>query len=285
MKGTTKSLGKKDKFDKFYTKKNVVLTCLQEINDLDSYDLIIEPSAGSGAFVKALDGYNVLSFDIEPELDIIKKKDWFDVDLISIKNEHDKILIVGNPPYGTSGNEAMKFFNHGAKIADTIAFILPRSFMKISVQNRMDLNYKLDNEPGLLLPEESFELNGESYNVPSVFQVWRRTDTPRTKSALKKTTEYFEFTTPDNADLRIQRVGGRAGKASLDLNVAKSSNYFIKLSDKLPLTKEEFVSLVNELEYPSLDYTVGPRSLPKPELIESFEMKLKTLKENKKDMS
>lgn len=38
--------------DKFYTQYNVATECINLIPDLDSYDLIIEPSAGNGSFSK-----------------------------------------------------------------------------------------------------------------------------------------------------------------------------------------------------------------------------------------
>jgi len=45
----TKSLGRKDVYDRFYTKHDIVDLCLSYI-DVAKYDMIIEPSAGNGAF-------------------------------------------------------------------------------------------------------------------------------------------------------------------------------------------------------------------------------------------
>ena len=50
--------------DKFYTQIKIAKECIDLVPELDSYDLIIEPSAGSGSFSSQLD---CLAYDIEPE--------------------------------------------------------------------------------------------------------------------------------------------------------------------------------------------------------------------------
>ena len=70
----------------------------------------------------------------------------------------------------------------------------------------------------------------------------------------------------------MQRVGGNAGKASLDLNRSPSSNYFIQnLSN---LSNEDFVTLINTLTFPTIAFTVGPKSLSKGELVSVIEQAL-----------
>jgi hypothetical protein len=50
--------------DKFYTQVEVAKECIDLVPDLDTYDLIIEPSAGNGSFSSQL---NCIAYDIEPE--------------------------------------------------------------------------------------------------------------------------------------------------------------------------------------------------------------------------
>ena len=50
--------------DKFYTQVEVAKECIDLVSDLDTYDLIIEPSAGNGSFSSQL---NCIAYDIEPE--------------------------------------------------------------------------------------------------------------------------------------------------------------------------------------------------------------------------
>lgn len=268
MIGTTKSKGQKDDLDKFYTKDFIAEECISLV-DLGKYDLIIEPSAGSGSFSNKIK--NCLAFDLEPEGKNIKKADWFKVDKSDFTGE---VLVIGNPPFGVQGKLAVDFFNESAKFAKTIAFILPLSFKKNSVQNRIDLNFHLEKE--FILPKNSFTLNGEDYNVPSVFQVWTRRSQKRKKIRLPLTSEFFDFVTKEEADIRIPRVGGSTGVASLSLEGAKSSNYFIKNNSWM--SDREFVEMINKITFPSISYTVGPKSLPKGELVYEVEKYLEELK-------
>ena len=136
---TTKSLGQKDKLDKFYTKKEVASICISQLN-LDNYDVIIEPSAGSGNFSSQIEG--CIAYDIAPEHPDIIQQDFLTLEIDeNIKDK--KILVIGNPPFGVQNNLAIAFFNRSAEFADTIAFILPKSFRKQSVQNRLSLDFSL----------------------------------------------------------------------------------------------------------------------------------------------
>ena len=264
MSGETKSVGQKHNLDKFYTKISIVEQCLSLL-DLSKYDLIIEPSAGNGSFSKKM---NCIAFDLEPEADSIIKADWFKVDKTKYSG---KILIIGNPPFGQQNTLSVSFFNESAKIADTIAFILPLSFKKISLQNRLDLNFSLKEE--LILPENSFILNEEEYSVPCVFQIWER-GIIRKKVNLPITSNLIDFTKDSlNADFRVPRVGGNASKASLNLNGALQSNYFI--INKTNFSNEELVNIINKINFPSISFTVGPKSLSKGEFIYELETYIK----------
>lgn len=267
MAGETKSKGRKDELDRFYTPEQIVNQCL-ELLDLTQYDCIIEPSAGAGSFSKKI---NCIAYDLAPEDENIIQADWFQVDKKQFKN-FNNILVIGNPPFGEQNNLAIKFFNESASFCNTIAFILPLSFKKDSIQNQLNLNFYLDKE--IILQDCFFNLiNKEKIYVPCVFQVWTKKETPRKKVRLKTTSNLFDFVDKDKADFRIQRVGGNAGKASFDLNYAVSSNYFIK--NKSKLNNKDFVSFVNSLVFPSIEYTVGPKSLSKGELVAVIEENFK----------
>lgn len=269
--GTTGSLGVKSELDKFYTKPSIAQHYIKML-DLSKYDTIIEPSAGSGAFSSAIEG--CLAFDLEPEHDHVQKADWFEVDKHQFKG---KTLVIGNPPFGTSGSLALRFIQ-ASSFADTIAFILPRGFKKNSIKNRVPLNLELVIEEDV--PKNSFTLNGEDYDVPCVFQVWVKSNTLRKQVKQRLDSNIISFVSAKNkesADFRVQRVGGRAGQAFLNINASTASNYFIKNKSSIPTSK--LIDYINTLEYPSLDHTTGPRSLPKGELIQCLEDKLLQLNE------
>ena len=266
MIGTTKSKGVKDTLDRFFTKPGIAQTCVDLIQNLDKYDAIIEPSAGDGSFSNLL---KCQAFDISPSAENIQKADWFDINkTVFPKNS----LVIGNPPFGQQNTLAISFFNESAKFCSTIAFVLPLSFKKRSVQDKLDKNFWLIEE--LILPKNSFTLNGEDYDVPCVFQIWERRAEKRKKLKQVSTTFLFSFVKKqDGADFRIQRVGGNAGKAFYNLDVSEQSNYFVKNTSNY--TNDALMQIINTTIFPEIEYTVGPKSLSKTELITTLEKKIK----------
>ena len=91
----------------------------------------------------------------------------------------------------------------------------------------------------------------------------------RSKVVKQTTSDLFAFTTPDKSDFRIQRVGGNAGKASEDMDVSPQSNYYIKNTSGM--SKQDLIDLINQTVFPSVNDTVGPRSVSKGELVAEIE--------------
>ena len=262
MTGTTKSLGEKDALDRFYTMPDIASHCISLIDNIDAYDTIIEPSAGAGSFSNLL---NCIAYDIAPNAEGITEADWFAVDK---KQFSSNSLVIGNPPYGVQCNTAIGFFNESAKFARTVAFILPLSFKKRSIQDRLNRHFWLEAE--WTLPANSFTLNGKDYDVPCVFQVWTRRIVKRKKLKQVTTTHLFQFVKhKSEADFRIQRVGGNAGKASYNLDVSEQSNYFVKNTSTY--TNDELMGIINNAVFEDISCTVGPKSLSKTELILTLE--------------
>ena len=121
--------------DKFYTHPDIAKTFVDKINEmfpLNQYDMVIEPSAGSGNILQYLPT-NSIGLDLEPEGDNIVKQDFFKYDpgyhpLIN----NIRIAAVGNPPFGRQSSIARKFIKHICSCNKTrsISFILPKSFKK-----------------------------------------------------------------------------------------------------------------------------------------------------------
>ena len=84
--------------DKFYTNQDVAKKCLDKIEEFhswDSWDSIIEPSAGNGSFLLQIPSKNKIGIDISPEHDTIIKQDF-----LKYKPESNRrILVIGNPPF------------------------------------------------------------------------------------------------------------------------------------------------------------------------------------------
>jgi len=137
---------KRNTIDKYYTKPSIVTSCLQYVNEnlvIHATDLIIEPSAGNGAFVSGIKKItpNVLFYDLEPENEEIIKQDYLTLNYESIRDKFNTnaIHIIGNPPFGRQSSIAIKFIKKSCEFCDSVSFILPKSFKKDSLQKSFPL--------------------------------------------------------------------------------------------------------------------------------------------------
>ena len=277
-----------DQNGQYYTKPEIAKMCVTNV-DIASYDFIVEPSAGYGDFYKILPREKTYGLDIDPKIPEIKKENFFDYQFKNHK-EGQKIIVIGNPPFGKNSKLAVDFFEHSAKFAEKIAFILPRTFRKPTITNRINLNFWLEKE--IILPENSFyieNLDGskQDYDVPCVFQVWSRQDKARSKVYEPLIHSDFEFVTRDFADIAIRRVGALAGKVfeSVGPNekgLKTASHYFLNLKNKK--AKSIFKKMWNKEFKPSADPncmgfkydTSGNPSISKAELVRTYSKYLTT---------
>lgn len=249
--------------DKFYTKSDLVDVLLENLS-LNNYDLIIEPSAGSGSFSDKLRDKNLIALDIDPDVDYIIKENWLD---FKLETDYNRILVIGNPPFGNQGNLAMKFIKKSCQInAFTIAFILPKSFKKDSIKNKIPLNYHLIKE--IDINDDSFTLNGATYKVPCVFQIWERSETLRINKILKDKTDLFSFVKKSEPhDFAFRRVGFYAGSVYTNsIEKSEQSHYFIKSH----VDSQKLIECIRTIEWEH-NNTSGPKSIGKKELIEKVE--------------
>jgi hypothetical protein len=252
----------RDCIDKYYTRPVVVDECLQLINTHLSIlpeHIIIEPSAGSGSFLDPLKkAYpNVQAYDILPESEDITKADFLDVEL----SKDAKYHFIGNPPFGRQSSMAKKFIKKACSYGMSVSFILPKSFKKSSLQKTFPMNFHMILSHDL--PAYSFELNGEPYDVPCVFQIWERREYERETEEEIKPTYWTYVKKEENPDISFRRVGVYAGKIDKEIgSKSKESHYFIKLS----VDVENFILRYNKFAHFSSDNTVGPKSISKGEL-------------------
>lgn len=275
----TRSLGPKDAHDKFYTKPEVALACIERL-DLDRFTRIIEPSAGAGSFSSQLLAQrdrNVIALDLVPEHPSVRKQDWFNYTEL---DEKGPTLVIGNPPFGRQGSLANRFMDHAFDQvgAQTVAFILPRGFQKESVQERVFRFARLSDQ--LILPENSFTLNGKDYSLPAVFQVWERSASAREYVPGPLTSRFVNFVRPVlSFDFIVRRVGGSAGRAYEPNRATTSSvqtNYFLTLNRTNPefpkgVRVRDVVKLINGLGFAETIRGTGPNSLSKREFVAYFD--------------
>lgn len=225
--------------DKFYTTDATARLCIGAVWRECRFrpdDLFVEPSAGAGAFCRHLPAGRLIALDIAPDAPGIVEADF----LSFLAPEHNgRIIVLGNPPFGRSGRLAKRFIQRAAHFADVIAFILPASFAKASMQRGIDPHFHLCHQ--IDLPEEPFLIEGAVHRVNCVFQIWERRDDKRVDQHQADVHPDFEFVADlKDADVIIRRVGSRAGalllppgsnavenKESLK-GYSRSSNYFIR---------------------------------------------------------
>ena len=94
------------KLDQFYTNDDVVDSCISTI-EFDDYDIIIEPSAGDGAFYNKITGEKI-GIDLDPKVDGLIQQDYLKFDRFIFTDK--KILVIGNPQFGKNSSLALNFF-------------------------------------------------------------------------------------------------------------------------------------------------------------------------------
>jgi hypothetical protein len=262
---------KRDTTDKYYTKNEVVINCKDAIIkyvNIKKNDIIIEPSAGNGSFIDMIKGMtnNYYFYDIMPENDKITKQDFLKFDYTNIKALNKKIHIIGNPPFGRQSSLAIQFIKKCCEFADSISFILPKSFKKESNKAKFDLHYHLKYE--IDLPENSFTVNDKDCDVPCIFQIWIKKNITRIKPDKIEPNNFIFVNKEDNHDISFRRVGVYAG--NIDKNTKDKSfqsHYFIKFTNDK--TIDENINLLKKIKF-DFNNTVGPKSISKQELIKEF---------------
>lgn len=263
--------------DKFYTIPTCSKKCINkvcEMYDITMWDLIIEPSAGNGSFYNQIPSRKKIGIDILPEHPSIIQEDFFNY--TPPKNKK-KILVIGNPPFGRVSSLAIKFFNHAAKWASTIAFLVPRTFRKVSVQNKLDDKFHLvhdeeiPNTPCCFTPPMM---------VKCCFQIWEKRSTSRDKIEMPTTHADWEFlkmgpkdadgqpTPPTNADFAMRAYGGNIGEiktTNLSELRPKSWHWF-----RANIDKNMLIDRFGQLDYSNSFNTARQNSMGRGELVSLY---------------
>lgn len=257
--------------DKFYTKDTIAELCINLIKqhlNISKNDLIIEPSAGNGAFIDYIKelNTNVRFYDLYPENKEIIKEDYLLLDIEELIKTYQNIHIVGNPPFGRQSSLAIKFIKKSCEFANSVSFILPKSFKKDSLKKHIPLNFQLLHE--IDLPDNSFLVDNIEHDVPCVFQIWLKKETLR-NNPKKIVPRNFVFVKKDeNPDISFRRVGVNAGLIDININNKSiQSHYFIKFTNNLPIADN--IKKLSNICF-NFNNTVGPKSISKPELIKEF---------------
>ena len=219
--------------EQFYTPPEVadqvMCNVKKRIGDL-SQRTLLEPAGGTGAFIDAAAAQGlkkVISYDIEPHHKKIVLGDFLDQEI-----SKTGLLTITNPPFGRNNSLSIPFFNKAAQVSDLIVFIVPRSWRKWSVQNRLDQNFHLVRDDDLTI--NYVDVNGQDAHAKdrlrTCVQYWER------KSKLRpivkvKDMRIIERTTPELADAAMTLFGYNCGKLTTDFERRKvTTQMYLKLN-------------------------------------------------------
>ena len=260
-------------FDKFYTIPSIVDKCIDLLltkYEWTDWSLVIEPSAGSGNFYNKIPLDNKIGIDILPDsLDIIQQ-DFFTFQPQLLPN----ILTIGNPPFGKVSSIAIKFFNHAAKWSQVIAFIIPKTFRKISVQNKLDNRFHKILDEDIPMKPCSFY---PPMSVKCCFQIWEKKDILREHIILNTIHDDWIFlpfgqldenkqpTPPNNSDFAIKAYGGKCGEICTERleNLRPKSWHWIKSN----IDKQTLINRFMSLDYTNSQNTARQNSIGRGELV------------------
>ena len=252
---------RKNPKDQFYTRETVARFCVDKLLQLcpDTRQRVwVEPSAGKGVFLRMVPpGITSIGLDIDPGTSTIQQQNF-----LEWTSAYTDVVLFGNPPFGKQSSLAKSFIQHGVTFAEYIAFILPQSFEKPSMNRVFPLHFHCI--ASFRLEKHAFEVNGESYDVPCVFQIWKKQAVPRV--VLPPVKEFGFRYVKENGHLVIRRVGVYAGRCFEPgtSTFSKQSHYFIEFEDRFVLHQNTIQHQLNTHTFPS--NTVGPRSLSKSEI-------------------
>jgi hypothetical protein len=259
---------KRDTIDKYYTNPEIVEDCKVQIKkyiNIVENDLIIEPSAGNGSFIKIIKelSKNYKFYDILPENKEIIKQDFLLLDIEEIIKPYNKIHIIGNPPFGRQSTLAIQFIKKCCSFADTISFILPKSFRKDFYKVKFDKFFHLEYEKDV--PEKSFIVNDKKCDVPCIFHIWKKKNIERIMPDKIEPINFKFVKKVEQPDISIRRIGVNAGKIynkTDDKNI--ESHYFLKFTNNKSI--EDNMKSLENIKF-VFNNTVGPKSISKQELI------------------
>jgi hypothetical protein len=190
---------------------------------------VLEPAAGDGSLLKALRSGR---FSTEvTACDLVDYGCGAEIENYLLRPTQKSDVVFTNPPFGKMASLAVKFFNKACFDSDRVAFIVPQSFRKISIIDRLELNFWpiYDSD----LPDETYTIpDGSKRVVKTCFQMWERRAKPRIKLNEIDYTRFFKSLTKEQAlnepsAYAIRGQGSKAGKVLNGLDHSEASTRFL----------------------------------------------------------
>jgi predicted RNA methylase len=212
--GNTRVTGK----EQYYTPRQLAQTLTEQLaavvnssNVPFAKRLMIEPAGGTGAFIdaaRAQGAADFLSFDIEPLHTDVATGNFLDQDLSRVAGA----VTLGNPPFGRNNALSIPFFNHAAESSHFIAFIVPRSWRKWSVQNRLHPQFHLvaDQDIDVDYVDADGKQLSSKRRLNTCFQIWERREQTRAHISVEDL-GFIEKVAPQDADISLTIFGYNCG--------------------------------------------------------------------------
>ena len=222
--------------EQYYTPADLALALTREViavtGPLDGRT-ILEPAGGTGAFIKAataLGASDFVSFDIDPKFAGVRKGDFLDAKLHLPSGS----IAIGNPPFGRNNSLSIPFFNKAADQVEFICFIVPRSWRKWSVINRLDRRFELvaDHDIQIDYVDDQGEHINKQLRLKTAFQIWRQLPEGQLRGIYRVTDNgLISKTSPAEADVALRVFGFGCGRVLEDFERRPNSTLmFLKLN-------------------------------------------------------
>lgn len=191
---------------------------------------LIEPAGGTGNFIESARrvGFrSIVSYDIEPHHHLVQRGSFLEQVLLV-----DSAVTVSNPPFGRNNSLSVPFFNHAAKYSELIVFIVPRSWRKWTVQNKLDRRFHLIRDDDLSINYE--DSNGNLLSKKSLLrtcvQYWRKSPSDLRQIYAVEDKGIIQRTSFANADASLTLFGYGCGSDKTEFErKPNTTQMFIKL--------------------------------------------------------
>ena len=276
--GNTRVTGKEQFYTPVQTAEYIFDTLDSLMPDIASMTLL-EPAGGTGSIIDAAVGRGlakVISFDIEPHHASVELGDFLAQTILE-----RNLLTVSNPPFGRNNSLAIPFFNHAAKSSDYIVFIVPRSWRKWSVQNKLDRNFHLIQDDNLdvnFVDREGDEVHGRN-RLRTCIQYWKRQDTLRPHISVQDM-GLIEKCGPEEADAALTIFGYGCGTMTTEFpRVKNTTQMFLKLQHPDVLTaakKADFAqyfmntAYTEALSWPEINAALNAQIFGDSKIVETY---------------
>lgn len=192
----------------------------------------LEPSGGTGTFLDALAErgvFDVHSVDVRPLHLGVREADF----LYAPLPVDGGMITATNPPFGRNNSLSIPFFNRAAEVSDYIAFIVPRSWRKWSVINRLHPSFHLVLDDDLQI--DYLDAAGQPLyvrnNLRTCIQLWERRAVAR-QHYTAADRGYIQKCSPEEADVALTIFGRGCGTVRTEFpRRANTTQLFLRVRD------------------------------------------------------